>query len=127
MDKCPSCGYEKIKYNPSKKIRELRGKRSKSTKSIIRKVLNCIQVNVPSDNNVISEYYFYQSVSKIKDSSLEWIISQFIQNKYYLKGRGFKYLTAMCLNHDKNRKTVSQNELLRIGKPPSIIKIRSEE
>ena len=103
MDKCPACGYEKIKYNPSRKIRELRGKRSKSTKNILRKAINNIQVNIPSDNNIQSEYYFYQSLSKIEDIALEWIVSQFIQNKHYLKGKGFKYLTAMCLNHDKNR------------------------
>ena len=127
MNKCPACGYENIKYNPSRKIRELRGKRSKSTKNILRKAINNIQVNIPSDNNIQSEYYFYQSVTKIKDIALEWIVSQFIQNKYYLKGRGFKYLTAMCLNHDKNRRTISQNELLRRGKTPSIVKIRSEE
>ena len=127
MNKCPACGYEKAKYNPSTRIRELRGKRSKPTKNIIRKAINNIQVNVPSDNNTQSEYYFYQSISKIEDMALEWVINQFIQSKHYLKGKGFKYLTAMCLNHDKNRRTISQNELLRRGKSPSIVQIGSEK
>ena len=126
MNKCPACGYEKIKYNPSQRIRELRGQRSKYTKSILRKAINNIQVNAPSDN-IQSEYYFYQSLAKIEDIALEWIVSQFIQNKHYLKGKGFKYLIAMCLNHDRNRRTISQNELLRRGKAPSIVTIRSEE
>jgi len=125
MTICPCCGFsEKEIYNPSKKIRELRGKRSKHTKKLLRMAINVIQSNIPSDNNLKSEYYFYQSISEIKDNATEYIVSQFLQNKHYLKGKGFKYLTAMCLNHKKNRETISLNERLRIGKPPSIVKLK---
>jgi|TARA_R100000742_G_C4275670_1_gene96297 hypothetical protein len=124
MTICPCCGFnEKESYNPSKKIRELRGKRSRHTKKLLRKAINVIQTNLPSDNNIKSEYYLYQSISLIEDNIIEWVVSQFLQNKHYLKGKGFKYLTAMCLNHKKNRETISLNERLRIGKTPSIVKL----
>ena len=56
---CPCCGYnDEGKYNPSKKIQKLRSKRSRHTKHLLRRVVNFIQTNVPSDNNLLKEYYF---------------------------------------------------------------------
>tara|TARA_R100000152_G_C6781543_1_gene216266 strand:+ start:5638 stop:6018 length:381 start_codon:yes stop_codon:yes gene_type:complete len=122
---CPCCGYtDEVKYNPSKKIRELRGKRTRHTKKLLRQAINLIQTNIPSENNINSEYYLYQSISKIKDKVIDWSVSQFISNKYYLKGKGFKYLSSIIVNHNKNRDTVSKHELLQHGKPPSVVKIK---
>jgi len=121
--KCPACGYnEEVKYNPSKKIQELRSKRSKFTKKLLRRVINFIQTNIPSDNNVRSEYYFYQSISKIDDKTVDWAILRYLENKKPIfDGKGFKYLAAVINNHHKNRDTVSKNERLMRGKPPSVV------
>jgi len=123
--KCPCCGYtNETQYNPSKKIRELRSKRSRHTKKLLRRVVNFIQTNVPSDNSLIKEYYFYQGISKIKDEIVDWAITRYLENKKpVFSGKGFKYLAAVINNHHNNRDTVSKNERLMIGKPPSIVKI----
>ena len=123
--KCPCCGYtNETQYNPSKKIRELRSKRSRHTKKLLRRVVNFIQTNVPSDNSLIKEYYFYQGIAKIKDEIVDWAITRYLENKKpVFSGKGFKYLAAVINNHHNNRDTVSKNERLMIGKPPSIVKI----
>ena len=123
--KCPCCGYtDETQYNPSTKIRELRSKRSRHTKKLLRRVVNFIQTNVPSDNSLIKEYYFYQGIAKIKDEIVDWAITRYLENKKpVFSGKGFKYLAAVINNHHNNRDTVSKNERLMIGKPPSIVKI----
>lgn len=129
MSKCPACGYSnEQQYNPSKKIQELRSERSKNTKKLLRQVINFIQTNVPSDNNVMSEYYFYQSISKINDWTVDWAILRYLANKKpVFSGKGFKYLAAVVNNHHKNRETVSVNERLMMGKPPSRVIIEENE
>ena len=126
--KCPCCGYtDETQYNPSKKIREFRSKRSKPTKKLLRQVVNFIQTNIPSDNTLIKEYYFYQGISHIDDETLDWAILRYLENKKTAyAGKGFRYLAAVILNHHNNRDTVSKNERLMIGKPPSIVKIKEE-
>jgi len=126
--KCPCCGYtDETQYNPSKKIREFRSKRSKPTKILLRQVVNFIQTNIPSDNTLIKEYYFYQGISHIDDETLDWAILRYLENKKTAyAGKGFRYLAAVILNHHNNRDTVSKNERLMIGKPPSIVKIKEE-
>ena len=123
MSKCPACGYSNEgAYNPSRKIQELRGQRSKHTKKLMRRAVNFIQTNVPSDNNIMGEYYFYQSISKINDKTVDWAILRYLANKKpVFSGKGFKYLAAVINNHHKNRNTVSANERLMIGKPPSVV------
>lgn len=123
--KCPACGYsDEQKYNPSKRIIELRKKRSRVTKKLMRLVINKIQTNIPSENTLIKEYYFYQSVSNIKDEQVDYGIARFIDSKQYLKGKGFKYLDAIIKTHDKNKEIILKNELEMRGKPPSVVKIK---
>ena len=107
---CPCCGYTSdTKYNPSKKIRELRGRRSKHTKGLIRRVVNLIQTNILSDNELIREYYFWQSISKVPDDVVNWSIERYLESKKPLfDGKGFKYLTKIILNHQKDRGTLSK-------------------
>ena len=123
---CPCCGYaDEPRYNPSKKIRELRGKRSKHTKGLIRRVVNLIQTNILSDNELIREYYFWQSISKVPDDVVNWSIERYLESKKPLfDGKGFKYLTKIILNHLKDRGTISKNERLRHGKPPAVVKTK---
>ena len=64
MNHCPACGYNFGKdFNPSSKIQELRLKRGKHTRSLLKKLVNKITVNIPSDNTLMQEYYFYQSIT----------------------------------------------------------------
>ena len=123
---CPCCGYtDEIEYNPSRKIQELRNKRSKYTRKLLRRVTNLIQTNIPSENKLLKEYYFYQGISYINDEQIDWSINRYMEGNQYLKAKGFKYLSAIIINQDKNKNVVSKNELLMRGKPPSIKEIKN--
>jgi len=127
--KCPCCGYLKPtakNFNPSKLIAELRRKRSKSTKSIMRKVVSNITTNIPSENNVTKEYYFYQGVSQVSDEVVKYGIGQYLNGNYYYKGKGFKYLTQIILNHNSNKDNLKEYERRMIGKPPSVVKLKED-
>ena len=127
MSVCPVCGYSKeSKFNPSTRIMELKRRRSKYTKRLLTKAVNMIMSTIPSENDITREYMFYQSISKIEDETVEYILNRYLSDKPYLKAKGFKYLTAMILNYNTNKETVSNNELLMRGKPPSIINIKED-
>lgn len=123
---CPCCGFrDDIEYNPSRKIQELRNKRSKYTRKLLRRVTNLIQTNIPSENKLLKEYYFYQGISYINDEEIDWSINRYMEGNQYLQAKGFKYLSAIIINRDKNKNVVSKNELLMRGKPPSIKEIKN--
>ncbi len=126
--KCPCCGYVNgTSFNPSKKILELKRPRSKHTKKLIRRAVNLIQTNIASDNELIKEYYFWQTISKVPDKVVDWSINRYLESKQSLfDGKGFKYLAQIILNHNKNRTTISKNELLRRGKPPSVVTMKED-
>lgn len=125
--KCPICGYSKeSKFNPSTRIMELKRKRSKHTKKLLTKAVNMIMATIPSENDITREYMFYQSISKVEDAIVEYIVNRYLSDKPYLKAKGFKYLTAMVMNYNVNKETVSKHELLMRGKPPSIVNIKED-
>jgi hypothetical protein len=126
--KCPCCGYVNgTSFNPSKRILELKRPRSKHTKKLIRRAVNLIQTNIASDNELIKEYYFWQTISKVPDKVVDWSINRYLESKQPLfDGKGFKYLAQIILNHNKNRTTISKNELSRRGKPPSVVTIKED-
>ena len=122
---CPCCGYnDESSYNPSKKITELRRVRSRHTRKTLNKVVNRIMASIPSDNEVLAEYRFYQTISKVSDEVVEHILYSYLKRQIYLHGKGFNYLAAMILNHNKNRDVISKNELLMRGKTPSVVKLK---
>ena len=125
---CPCCGYrDEAPFNPSKRILFLKRERSKHTKKKIRRVVNLIQTNIESDNTLIKEYHFWQTISKVPDIIVDWAIERYLENKSSaFAGKGFKYLAQIVLNHHKNRGTISKNELLRHGKPPAVITIEED-
>ena len=124
---CPCCGYnDEHSYNPSKKITELRAVRSRHTRKTLNKVVNRIMSNIPSDNDILAEYRFYQTISKVKDEIVEHILYGYLNRQLYLQGKGFNYLAAMIMNHNKNRDVISKNELLMRGKTPSVVKIKED-
>ena len=58
--KCPICGYDDSKkYNPSKKIMELKRRRQRYTKKLLTQVSNNIMSSIPSENNISKERTFY--------------------------------------------------------------------
>lgn len=126
--KCPSCGYTDEKdYNPSRKIALLRRKRSKVTKRLMQRAVNAIQTNIPSENEILKEYYFYQSLSNIKDEQIDYGIARYIDSKQYYKGKGFRYLLAIIKSHDTNKEVIKKNEILMRGKIPSVVNIKEKE
>ena len=128
--KCPCCGYIKQTaktFNPSRKIAELKRRRSKSVRKAIRDVVNKITTHIPSDNQLIKEYYFYQSISKVDGRIVKWGIERYVEASGYLKGKGFKYLTQIILNHNSNRESMKKYERKMIGNPPSIVKLKKED
>ena len=127
--KCPCCGYTKKSsntFNPSRLIAKLKRKRSRFTKSIMRKVVSSITTNIPSENDIIKEYYFYQGVSKISDEVVKYGIEQYLNGNHYYKGKGFKYLTQIILNHNSNKDNLKKFERRMIGKPPSVVKLKED-
>tara|TARA_R100001244_G_scaffold132225_1_gene107590 strand:- start:351 stop:737 length:387 start_codon:yes stop_codon:yes gene_type:complete len=124
--KCPCCGYDNNKSNPSRKIAELRRNRSKSTRLIMRKAVSAIATNIPSDNNVTKEYFFYQGVSEASDEVVKYGIGIFLNSNAFYKGKGFKYLTHIILNHNSNRDRLKQFERQMIGKPPSVVELKED-
>ena len=127
--KCPCCGYSKPtsnNFNPSRKIAELKRERSKSAKKIMRSVVSKITTNIPSENDLIKEYYFYQGVSKISDEVVKYGIEQYLNGNHYYKGKGFKYLTQIILNHNSNKDNLKKFERRMIGKPPSVVKLKED-
>ena len=128
MNHCPACGYNFGKdFNPSSKIQELRLKRGKHTRSLLKKLVNKITVNIPSDNTLMQEYYFYQSISNVHDDVVEWTVNWYLQQKFYYTGRGFKYLKQMIFNHEKNKDTLIKNERLMYCKPPKAVDFNRKE
>jgi len=128
MNHCPACGYNFGKdFNPSSKIQELRLRRSKYTRSLLKKTVNRITVNIPSDNTLMQEYYFYQGISNITDNVVDWTVKWYLQNESYLTGKGFKYLKQMIFNHEKNKDTLIKNERLMYGKPPKAVDFNRKE
>ena len=128
--KCPCCGYIKQTaktFNPSRQIAELKRRRSKSVRKAIRDVVNKITTHIPSDNQLIKEYYFYQSISKVDGRIVKWGIERYVEGSGYLTGKGFKYLTQIILNHNSNRESMKKYERKMIGKPPSIVKLKKED
>mgnify|MGYP003121348449 CR=1 FL=1 len=124
--KCPCCGYNNNKSNPSRKIAELRKARSKSTRQLMRKAVSAIATNIPSENDLIKEYYFYQGVSHISDEVVKYGIGIFINSNSFFKGKGFKYLTQIILNHNSNKDNLKKFERQMIGKPPSVVKLKED-
>ena len=124
---CPCCGWtDEPKYNPSRKIIELKKLRSRYTKRLLSKAVNMIMSSIPSENEVLKEYYFYQTISKVEDEQVDHIISMFLKQKSYLQGKGFKYLSAMIKNHELNKDLIQKTERLIRGKPPSVVKIKED-
>tara|TARA_R100000900_G_C3279293_1_gene153364 strand:+ start:273 stop:668 length:396 start_codon:yes stop_codon:yes gene_type:complete len=125
--KCPCCGYSKqTKYNPSREIARLRRKRTKSTRTLLRQVVNKITTNIPSENNITKEFYFYQSISKVSDAEVKYGLNIYLSSNGYYKGKGFKYLTQIILNHNKNKSKMKEFERKMIGKPPSVVKLKED-
>ena len=98
--------------------------RNKNTKKLIRLASNAIQTNIPNENKLIKEYYFYQGISHISDEKVDYGINRFLESKQYLKGKGFNYLIAIIKAYDANKEVMLKNELLMRGKTPAIIKIK---
>ena len=127
--KCPCCGYSKPTaktFNPSRQIAELRRERSKSTRKIMREVVSKIATNIPSENELIKEYYFYRSVSKVSNEIVKYGIGIYLNSNAYYKGKGFKYLTQIILNHKLNKNKLKEYERRMIGKPPSVVKLKED-
>ena len=126
MSKCPICGFDADikKYNPGAQIRSLLTKRNKRARRLLREVSSTIQTSVPSDNTQYKYYTFLQSISRISDDIVNWSIGRFIIDNHASNTRGFTYLRGIIFNENKNRKKRLEDEYARVGKPPSIKKIK---
>jgi len=125
--KCPACGYSKqTNYNPSREISKLRRLRQSSTRKLLRQVVNKIKINIPSENNITKEFYFYQSISQVSDAEVKYGLNIYMSSNSYYKGKGFKYLTQIILNHNTNKTKMKEFERQMIGKPPSIVNLEED-
>ena len=122
--KCPCCGYVlNKKYDATKEIGSLIAKRSSGTRIYLRKVLQSINKNLPSDMTRNAQFKFLQGISTANDNVIKWAIDRYIEEGHLTHGRGLAYLKSMILNHSKNRKSMSKNERLSRGLSPPLVKI----
>tara|TARA_R100000781_G_scaffold56978_1_gene36861 strand:- start:113 stop:517 length:405 start_codon:yes stop_codon:yes gene_type:complete len=124
---CPACGFNVFKkYNKSKQLMELIGKRSKKTKTLLRKISNLISRNIKTESRD-TYFYFLYGIRDIEDNVLNWGIEQYYQSRHYLKGKGFAYLRSIIQNRSKNMESIKENERKMIGSAPPLIEFENKE
>ena len=121
--KCPNCGHDllkdtKKKWNPRKRITELRLKRSSTINRLLTECINLIKKNIPSENDSIKEYYFLKNIEKSPDIVIRVGIHRFMESYYYLQNKGFNYLSKIIEYTETNSKRQLEIERKKLGTLP---------
>ena len=120
---CPKCGHDllkdnKKKWNPRKRITELRLKRSSTINRLLTQCINLIKKNIPSENDATKEYYFLKNIEKSPDIVIRVGIHRFMESYYYLQNKGFNYLSKIIEYTETNSKRQLEIERKRLGTLP---------
>ena len=119
MRQCPTCGSKLKKENYHKRIEKMRLSRDKITLSLIDDVLESISKYFPIDD--LDKFSFLKNVEEITDIVIRKMIRQYLQEKFYKRGCGLKYLIGMIKNENSAyglKKEYERKSLDRI--PPKI-------
>ena len=119
---CPNCGHNLLDkgydYNPRKRLTVLYLTRGKDLVREIRKVVRLIKRNVPSDDNVRSEYFFMKRIESIKDTIVRIGIHRFLEGNHAYSSKGFAYLGRIIQYTETNSERQYELEQKRLGKLP---------
>ena len=115
---CPHCDKPLTdafgSFNNSVDIRELYSKWPESVRKALRKTCRTIIRQIPSENRNQAKKFLI-AISSSKPEVVEWGLNQFHSAKHVNRGKGFSYLRAIILNHDKNREALIEMERKRLG------------
>ena len=112
---CPHC-HKPLRFigNESVDIRELYAVWPEDTRKPLRKICRSIQKTIPSETRQ-SAKNFLVSIEECKPEVVLWALNQYHSAGHLVKGKGFSYLRAMILNHEKDRETLIELERKRLG------------
>ena len=119
---CPECGYNILsnqkKWNPRKRITELRLKRSDTLNRLLTQVIGLIKKNIPSESTPQKEYYFLKKIEKTPDVVVKIGIHRYMESYYYLDGKGYGYLGKIIEYTETNSKRQAEIERKKLGTVP---------
>ena len=119
---CPKCGHnildKNYDYNPRKRLTVLQLCRGKDLMREMRKVIQLIKKNIPSDNSVDSEYFFMKRIESIKDTVVRIGIHRYLEGHHVYGGKGFAYLSRIIQYTETNSERQYELEQKRLGKLP---------
>jgi len=122
INKCPACGYEFRRSNPSMGIVKLLRERSRKCQDWLKYICNVIEAEIPSEDDITKRFKFLQGISKANEDAIGNTIARYSLKRLYKQGYGYSYLRSMILKEDKDGPVKRANEIKRYGKPPSIRK-----
>ena len=136
--KCPKCGEEieaipMVAGNPYRSPRRQRDldklimKMDKSLRKLVRKVINDIQNNIPSEQSGKGIMSFLETVTSIDKEVAKWAINSYYRGKYIYQGKGFAYIKYIMNSHSMNRERLLKNERKTYGSLPKPKTIKEKE
>jgi hypothetical protein len=121
MRQCPTCGSKLKKENYQKRIKKKRLSRDKITLSLIDDSFESISKYFSMDD--LDKFSFLKNVEEITDIVVRKMIRQYLQEKFYKRGYGIKYLIGMIKTENSAyglKKEYERKSLDRI--PPKVDK-----
>jgi len=120
---CPQCGHDLLDskyddFNPRKRLNALRLERHEELNKLLRKVIQLVKRNVPSDNSLKNEYFFMKRIESIKDIIVKIGIHRYLEGHHVYQGKGFAYLSKIIQYTETNSERQYELEQKRLGKLP---------
>lgn len=116
--RCPHCNKYLTdgfgNYNESIDIRNLYKQWPEGVRRLLRIICRSIIKTLPSENRKTAKKFLI-AIEGCKPEVVEWGLNQYHSAKHVNKGKGFSYLRAIILNHDKNREALKEMESKRLG------------
>jgi|TARA_R100001530_G_scaffold136307_2_gene116336 transcriptional regulator NrdR family protein len=136
--KCPKCGEEieaipmtvSDSYRSPRRQRDLDKlmmKMDKSLRKLVRKVINDIQNNIPSEQLGKGVMPFLKAITSVDKEVAKWAINSYYKGKYVYQGKGFAYLKYIINSHSMNRERLLKNERKTYGSLPKPKTIKEKE
>ena len=119
MHECPTCGSKLKKENYQKRIQKGRLLHDKITLSLIDDSFKAISLHFPIDD--LDKFSFLKNIEDVMDIVIRKQVRQYLQEKFYERGLGIKYLIGMIKNENSVyglKKEYERKSLDRI--PPKI-------
>ena len=120
---CSNCGHNIMEdnfknYDYRVRLNALKLERNKEILELISKVVRLIKKNVPTDNTVKSEYFFYKRMESVRDTLIKIGIHRYLEGNHQYQGKGFMYLNKIIQYTETNSERQYELEQKRLGKLP---------